>query len=95
MPSIRSLCGLAVVISSTARALDGIVAPPVVQAGLSFNVTFRDGNKHQYRIFLAATTTGVQGPTCYLLNSTEVTSPATLTVPPVSPSQTSDEGGGS
>lgn len=68
---------------ATANALDGIVVPATIQAGSSFKATFKNGNSDKYRVYLAASLTGSNGPTCYLINSTSLSSPVELTIPPV------------
>ncbi|KAI7152866.1 hypothetical protein KC349_g8732 [Hortaea werneckii] len=64
-----------------ANALSGIVAPDSVQAGESFNVTFENADDSQYRVYLAARLSGSNGPTCYLQNSTTLSSPANISIP--------------
>ncbi|KXS93571.1 hypothetical protein AC578_893 [Pseudocercospora eumusae] len=56
--------------ASAVLALDGIVAPSTVKAGKDFNITFQNANDHNYRVYLAASLSGSNGPTCYLINST-------------------------
>ncbi|KAI7468889.1 hypothetical protein KC351_g13406 [Hortaea werneckii] len=63
------------------NALNGIVAPDSVQAGESFNVTFENADDSQYRVYLAARLSGSNGPTCYLQNSTTLSSPANISIP--------------
>ena len=62
-------------------ALNGIVVPPTIQAESQFKATFLDSNSDKYRVFLAAAPAGVNGPTCYLTNSTSLSSPIDLTIP--------------
>ncbi|KAI6864123.1 hypothetical protein KC343_g2873 [Hortaea werneckii] len=64
-----------------ANALNGIVAPDSVQAGYSFNVTFENADDSQYRVYLAARLSGSNGPTCYLQNSTTLSSPINISIP--------------
>ncbi|KAI6789783.1 hypothetical protein KC361_g8328 [Hortaea werneckii] len=64
-----------------ANALNGIIAPDSVQAGESFNITFENANDNQYRVYLAAKLSGSNGPTCYLQNSTTLSSPANVSIP--------------
>lgn len=72
---------LAASLIAAAKALDGIVVPDTVAANTEFQATFQNGNSDKYRVFLAAALTGVNGPTCYLINSTDLSSPLNLTVP--------------
>ncbi|KAH9826506.1 hypothetical protein Tdes44962_MAKER00469 [Teratosphaeria destructans] len=65
----------------TANALDGIVVPDTIAADTSFNATFENGNSDLYRVYLAAALAGATGPTCYLMNSTDLTSPVNLSIP--------------
>ncbi|RMY99928.1 hypothetical protein D0862_06931 [Hortaea werneckii] len=64
-----------------ANALSGIAAPDSVQAGESFNVTFENADDSQYRVYLAARLSGSNGPTCYLQNSTTLSSPINVSIP--------------
>lgn len=64
-----------------AQALNGIVVPGTVAANTNFSATFQGGNSDQYRVYLAAALTGVNGPTCYLVNSTSLSSPVDLEIP--------------
>ncbi|KAI7312304.1 hypothetical protein KC315_g12035 [Hortaea werneckii] len=64
-----------------ASALNGIVAPDSVQAGESFNITFENADDSQYRVYLAARLSGSNGPTCYLQNSTTLSSPTNISIP--------------
>ncbi|KAK4540130.1 hypothetical protein LTR36_009795 [Oleoguttula mirabilis] len=72
---------LAASLVAAAKALDGIVVPGTVAAGTSFNATFLNGSSDKYRVYLAAALTGVNGPTCYLVNSTDLSSPVALNIP--------------
>ncbi|KAF7193365.1 hypothetical protein HII31_05344 [Pseudocercospora fuligena] len=77
--------------AGAALALDGIVAPSTVKAGEDFNVAFENANDDNYRVYLAASLSGSNGPTCYLINSTTLNTNTTinLTIPPgVGPSAT-------
>ncbi|KAF2768368.1 hypothetical protein EJ03DRAFT_337008 [Teratosphaeria nubilosa] len=67
--------------AAAANALDGIVVPETIAADTSFNATFENGSSDQYRIYLAAALAGANGPTCYLINSTDLTSPVNLSIP--------------
>ncbi|KAK5156978.1 hypothetical protein LTS14_004495 [Recurvomyces mirabilis] len=67
--------------AATANALNGIVAPNSVAADSEFQVTFQNGNSDSYRMYLAAALTGVNGPACYLTNSSTPSSPLTLNIP--------------
>ncbi|EME85119.1 uncharacterized protein MYCFIDRAFT_173975 [Pseudocercospora fijiensis CIRAD86] len=78
-------------LAGAALALDGIVAPSTIKAGTAFNITFQNANPDTYRVYLAASLSGSNGPTCYLLNTTTLntTVPLTLTIPPsIGPSAT-------
>ncbi|KAK5123706.1 hypothetical protein LTR85_002342 [Meristemomyces frigidus] len=72
---------LAASLIAAAHALDGIVVPDTIAAGTSVKATFENGSSDKYRVYLAAALTGVNGPTCYLMNSTSLSSPFTVTVP--------------
>ncbi|KAI7477313.1 hypothetical protein KC367_g5014 [Hortaea werneckii] len=65
----------------SANALNGIIAPDSVQAGESFNITFDNADDSEYRVYLAARLSGSNGPTCYLQNSTTLSSPANVSIP--------------
>ncbi|KXT11411.1 hypothetical protein AC579_9877 [Pseudocercospora musae] len=69
--------------AGAALALNGIVAPSTVAAGSEFNVTFENANDDNYRVYLAASLSGSNGPSCYLINSTTLTTTLNLTIPPV------------
>ena len=62
-------------LTTAASALDGIVAPSEVTAGQSFKITFQDANDDQYRVYLAASLAGSNGPTCAYSNSGSISSP--------------------
>ena len=65
---------LAATLIAIVKALDGIVVPTTVAANTAFNATFLDAKSDQYRVFLSAALTGVNGPTCALLtDSTHAT----------------------
>ncbi|KAK4502846.1 hypothetical protein PRZ48_006272 [Zasmidium cellare] len=82
MRSFGEKCALGFAALTTAvSALDGIVAPSQVQAGQEIEVTFQDANDDQYRVYLAASLAGSNGPTCYLVNSTELTDSVNVTIP--------------
>lgn len=49
---------------AVSQTLNGIVAPDTVAADIEFQVTFENANSDQYRVYLAAALTGVNGPTC-------------------------------
>ena len=49
---------------ATARALTGIKVPESVSADSSFQATFSNGDSDNYRVYLAASLAGVNGPTC-------------------------------
>lgn len=51
-------------LSTAVTALDGIVAPSQVAAGSEIEVTFQDANDDKYRVYLAASLAGSNGPTC-------------------------------
>ncbi|TKA74351.1 hypothetical protein B0A55_05515 [Friedmanniomyces simplex] len=79
--SIARTTALAASLVAVAQALDGITVPGTVAANTEFQATFQNGNSDSYRVFLAASLAGVNGPTCYLQNSTSLSSPLTLTIP--------------
>nr|POF22327.1 hypothetical protein CFP56_36412 [Quercus suber] len=68
-------------LAAAAHALDSIIVPPSVGAGHSFQVTTTGSDSDTYRVFLAAALTGVNGPTCYLQNSTTLASAFDLSIP--------------
>ncbi|KAK5685434.1 hypothetical protein LTS10_003512 [Elasticomyces elasticus] len=68
-------------IFAIARALDGITVPSTVAADNEFPATFQNANSDSYRVYLAASLVGSNGPTCYLQNSTSLSSPVSLTIP--------------
>lgn len=47
-------------------ALNGIVVPAFIQAGVEFQTTFENANDDEYRIYVAAALLGSNGPTCTL-----------------------------
>lgn len=51
-------------LTAATTALDGIVAPSEVEAGNEIEVTFQHSNDDQYRVYLAASLAGSNGPTC-------------------------------
>lgn len=51
-------------LTATVTALDGIVAPSQVAAGSEIEVTFQEANDDKYRVYLAASLSGSNGPTC-------------------------------
>ncbi|KAI5362060.1 hypothetical protein Slin15195_G057100 [Septoria linicola] len=83
MQSLSSKCAVALTsLVVSASALNGIVAPGNITADKKFEVTFENGNDDEYRVYLAAALAGVNGPTCYLVNSTTLSSPiSNLTIP--------------
>ncbi|PPJ54270.1 hypothetical protein CBER1_06573 [Cercospora berteroae] len=82
MPSFTTRAAALAALILGASALDGIVTPPNITAGEPFDITFKGANDNTYRVYLAAALAGVNGPTCYLLNSTTLTSPLTnLSIP--------------
>lgn len=82
MQSFTKRCALALATLATAvTALDGIVAPSEVAAGEEFEVTFQSSNDDSYRVYLAASLAGSNGPTCYLVNSTELDDSINVTIP--------------
>ncbi|EMF13358.1 uncharacterized protein SEPMUDRAFT_132679 [Sphaerulina musiva SO2202] len=69
-------------LAASVHALNGIVAPANISADTKFEVTFENANSDQYRVYLAAALAGVNGPTCYLINSTSLKSPlSNLSIP--------------
>lgn len=62
-------------------ALNGIVVPDSIQAGVEFEASFQNANDDSYRIYVAAALLGSNGPTCYLVNSTTLDTSVNLTVP--------------
>lgn len=65
MVAFTQRCAFALAaLTTAASALDGIVAPSEVTAGQSFKITFQDANDDQYRVYLAASLAGSNGPTC-------------------------------
>ncbi|CZT14160.1 uncharacterized protein RCC_00133 [Ramularia collo-cygni] len=72
-----TLAALVVAVS----ALNGIVVPASIEAGTGFEASFQDANDDQYRIYVAAALSGVNGPTCYLVNSTSLDASVNLTIP--------------
>ncbi|KAK4901013.1 hypothetical protein LTR27_002197 [Elasticomyces elasticus] len=66
---------------AVAQALDGITVPSTVAADNEFQATFQNANSDSYRVYLAASLVGSNGPTCYLQNSTSLSSPVSLTIP--------------
>lgn len=79
--STRGVAIATALLAAGAQALDGIVVPDVIAADTAFSATFSNGNSDQYRVYLAAALAGVNGPTCYLVNSTDLSSPVNLTIP--------------
>jgi len=72
---------LAASLIATVQALNGIVVPGTVAANTPFNATFQNGGSDSYRVYLSAALAGVNGPTCYLVNSTDLLSPVAITIP--------------
>ncbi|KAK4961927.1 hypothetical protein LTR10_002420 [Elasticomyces elasticus] len=66
---------------AVAQALDGVTVPSTVAADNEFQATFQNANSDSYRVYLAASLVGANGPTCYLQNSTSLSSPVSLTIP--------------
>ncbi|KAM3416194.1 hypothetical protein BST61_g7800 [Cercospora zeina] len=82
MPSITTHAAALATLLLGASALDGIVTPSNITAGEPFDITFQNANDDNYRVYLAAALAGVNGPTCYLLNSITLSSPLTnLSIP--------------
>ncbi|KAF2214161.1 hypothetical protein CERZMDRAFT_96185 [Cercospora zeae-maydis SCOH1-5] len=82
MPPITARAAALATFILGVSALDGIVTPANITAGEPFDITFRNANDDNYRVYLAAALAGVNGPTCYLLNSTTLSSPLTnLSIP--------------
>ena len=82
MQSFTKRCALALATLTTAvTALNGIVAPSEVAAGDEFEVTFQSSNDDKFRVYLAASLAGSNGPTCYLVNSTELDESINVTIP--------------
>nr|OQO22598.1 hypothetical protein B0A51_11152 [Rachicladosporium sp. CCFEE 5018]OQO23624.1 hypothetical protein B0A51_10010 [Rachicladosporium sp. CCFEE 5018] len=79
MPSIAHIATAASLLT-LAQALSGIVVPSTITAAQPFNATFQNANSDSYRVFLAASVTGTQGPMCYLQNSTNLDSPLSLNI---------------
>lgn len=77
----RRFTAVLATLTATVQALDGIVAPSQVTAGQEFEVTFQDANSDEYRVYLAAALAGVNGNTCYLINSTTLSDSVNVTVP--------------
>ncbi|KAK0817439.1 hypothetical protein LTR02_013250 [Friedmanniomyces endolithicus] len=80
-PSIARTLALAASLTITAQALDGLTVPSSIAADTEFQATFQNGNSDNYRVYLAASLAGTNGPTCYLQNSTSLSSPLNLTIP--------------
>ncbi|KAK1034309.1 hypothetical protein LTS16_015521 [Friedmanniomyces endolithicus] len=80
-PSIARTTALAASLALAAHALDGLTVPSSIAADTEFQATFQNGNSDNYRVYLAASLAGTNGPTCYLQNSTSLSSPLTLTIP--------------
>ncbi|KAK0277911.1 hypothetical protein LTR35_009748 [Friedmanniomyces endolithicus] len=80
-PSIARTLALAASLTITAQALDGLTVPNTIAADTEFQATFQNGNSDNYRVYLAASLAGTNGPTCYLQNSTSLSSPLNLTIP--------------
>ncbi|KAK0937987.1 hypothetical protein LTR29_010435 [Friedmanniomyces endolithicus] len=80
-PSIARTTALAASLALTAHAIDGLTVPGTIAADTEFQATFQNGNSDSYRVYLAASLAGTNGPTCYLQNSTSLSSPLTLSIP--------------
>ncbi|KAK1063394.1 hypothetical protein LTR74_009551 [Friedmanniomyces endolithicus] len=80
-PSLARTTALAASLAIAAHALDGLTVPSSIAADTEFQATFQNGNSDNYRVYLAASLAGTNGPTCYLQNSTSLSSPLTLTIP--------------
>ncbi|KAK5134170.1 hypothetical protein LTR08_006830 [Meristemomyces frigidus] len=72
---------LAASLIASVHALNGIVVPGTVAANTPFNATFQNGGSDSYRVYLSAALAGVNGPTCYLVHSTDLLSPVSITIP--------------
>lgn len=82
MVTFSKQCALALAtLTTAATALDGVVAPADVAAGEQFEVTFQSSTDDNYRVYLAASLAGSNGPTCYLVNSTELNESINVTIP--------------
>ncbi|KAK1063030.1 hypothetical protein LTR33_012382, partial [Friedmanniomyces endolithicus] len=62
-PSIARTLALAASLTITAQALDGLTVPSSIAADTEFQATFQNGNSDNYRVYLAASLAGTNGPT--------------------------------
>ncbi|KAK0321364.1 hypothetical protein LTR82_007817 [Friedmanniomyces endolithicus] len=62
-PSIARTLALAASLTITAQALDGLTVPNTIAADTEFQATFQNGNSDNYRVYLAASLAGTNGPT--------------------------------
>ncbi|KAK3066979.1 hypothetical protein LTR53_016416, partial [Teratosphaeriaceae sp. CCFEE 6253] len=79
--AITRQIALVACLAAAAQALTGIAVPATVAADAEFQATFQNGNSDSYRVYLAASLAGANGPACYLRNSTSLSSPISLTIP--------------
>ncbi|KAK0952697.1 hypothetical protein LTR91_024253 [Friedmanniomyces endolithicus] len=76
-PSIARTTALAASLALAAHALDGLTVPSSIAADTEFQATFQNGNSDNYRVYLAASLAGTNGPTYLADLSPSSNSPAT------------------
>lgn len=84
LANTASKTAVLVALCAVAHAVSDIAVPSSITADTLFNTTFQQAvadSSHYYRVFLAASVTGIQGPMCYLMNATLLSSPLNLTIP--------------
>ncbi|CAK4032406.1 Hypothetical predicted protein [Lecanosticta acicola] len=82
--SFTTRCALLLAsLAAAVSGLDGIVTPADVAAGERFQVTFQGGNDDKYRVYLAASLAGSNGPAC--ISPPYLLAPALANGPPPPP----------
>ncbi|KAG8159769.1 hypothetical protein KVR01_010406 [Diaporthe batatas] len=81
--NIASYAALAASLVKLAHAVDSVTVSDTIAAGSSFQLNATDiDSTDKYRVYLAAALGGDTGPTCWLSNSTSLSSSSNFTIPP-------------
>ncbi|KAJ0122492.1 hypothetical protein J7T55_003005 [Diaporthe amygdali] len=79
---IANYAALAASLFRLTQAVDSVTVPSTIAAGTSFQLTVDDlDSADKYRVYLAAALGGDTGPTCWLVNSTALSSSSNFTIP--------------
>lgn len=80
--NVANYAALAASLVKLAQAADGVTVPDTIAAGTSFQLNATDvDSTDKYRVYLAAALGGDTGPTCWLSNSTTLSSSSNFTIP--------------